>query len=153
MPIESVNKEILVDAPQEKAFKAFTQKLDKWWPRSHHIGKSEMKKAVLEPKPGGRWFEIGEDGSECDWGKVLEWNPFERFVLAWQLNGQWQFDPQLLTEVEVTFVSEGASKTRVTLEHRNLERFGAAAVEIKKSFESEGGWTGLLKRFVEEAER
>ena len=153
MENEFVRKQIVVEVSQEKAFKVFTEKFDKWWPRQHHIGKAEMKRAVIEPKINGRWFEIGEDGSECEWGKVLAWNPFERFILAWQINGKWQFDPSLLTEVEVTFEKDGDHRTRVTLEHRNLERFGLEAREMKKSFDSEGGWTGLLHAFAEETRR
>ena len=153
MQTEFVRKQIVVEVSQEKAFRTFTEHFDKWWPRSHHIGKSEMKKAIIEPKIGGRWYEVGEDGSECDWGKVLSWNPFESFTLAWQINGQWQFDPTLLTEVELTFTREGEKKTRVTLEHRNLEKFGLEAREMKKSFESDGGWAGMLKAFAEEAQR
>jgi len=153
MSSASVRKEILVQASQEKAFKAFTEKFDRWWPRSHHIGKSAMKTAVIEPKAGGRWYEIGDDGTECDWGKVIAWDPFSKFILAWQINGQWQFDRNLLTEVEVNFVSQGATKTMVTLEHRNLERFRDGEVEIRKAFESEGGWGGLLKAYAEEAKK
>lgn len=151
METASVKKQILVAASQEKAFRTFTENFDRWWPRSHHIGKSEMKKAVLESKEGGRWFEIGEDGKECEWGKVIRWNPFSSFLLAWQINGQWQYDSGLITEVEVTFSQQTDGQTLVILEHRNLERFGSSAVEIRKSFESDGGWGGLLKAFAEVA--
>src|SRR5579862_240603 len=93
-----VQKQILVQISPERAFKVFTERMDLWWPKSHHIGKAPMKGTVLEPKEGGRWFEIGQDGSQCDWGKVLVWDPPRRLVLAWQISGHWQFDPLLLTE-------------------------------------------------------
>jgi hypothetical protein len=64
----------------------------------------------------GRWFEIGEDGSECNWGKVLAWEPPTRVLLAWQINGDWKYDASLVTEVEVTFTPLSAGETRVAFE-------------------------------------
>jgi uncharacterized protein YndB with AHSA1/START domain len=150
--VEPVRKQIVIATSQEQAFRIFTNKIERWWPKEHHIGKSPMKEATLEPKVGGRWYEIGEDGSECDWGKVLVWNPHSRLVLAWQISGQWQYDASLITEVEVTFTAEGPKQTRVVLEHRNLERFGAAAAEIRKALDSDGGWTQHLHRLAAVAE-
>ena len=88
--LEPVRKEIVVEAAAERAFRVFTDKFDRWWPRDHHIGKAELKEAVLEPRAGGRWYEIGVDGSQCDWGKVLAYEPPRRLLLAWQLNADWQ---------------------------------------------------------------
>jgi uncharacterized protein YndB with AHSA1/START domain len=96
---------------------------------------------------GGRWFERGEDGSECDWGKVLAWEPPDRIVLAWQIDAQWRFDVNLVTEVEVRFIPEGQT-TRVELEHRNIERLGAQADEARAALDSSGGWSGLLERYA-----
>jgi uncharacterized protein YndB with AHSA1/START domain len=150
---DSLRKELLVEAPQERAFRVFTENFDAWWPREHHIGKAALKKAVLEGKAGGGWYELGEDGSRCEWGKVLVWDPPRRLVMAWQINAQWQYDAGFVTEVEVRFTPEGARRTRVELEHRNLEKFGTAAEDMKKSFQSDGGWTGLLKLFAQAAEK
>ena len=99
-----VRKSILVDAPQEHVFRTFTERIDTWWPRSHHIGKAERFQAILELRPGGRWFERGDDGSECQWGSVLEWDPPSRVVLSWDLDPEWQYVAGLGTEVEVRFV-------------------------------------------------
>jgi uncharacterized protein YndB with AHSA1/START domain len=112
-----------------------------------------MKKAILEPTSGGRWYEICEDGSQCDWGKVIEWNPFHHLKLYWQINGLWQYDPLLLTEVEITFIPEDENRTRVKLEHRNLEKFGATAYDARKNLDSEGGWSGLLTLFAKETQK
>ena len=117
-----VQKELLIKASPAHAFRVFTEQMDQWWPRSHHIGKAEMKKAVLETREGGRWYEIGVDGSECNWGKVLRWNPPHKLVLAWQINSEWQYDPQLITEVEVNFIEKEPKLTRLTLEHRDIEK-------------------------------
>jgi uncharacterized protein YndB with AHSA1/START domain len=149
--VEPVRKQIVVAAPQERAFRVFTQNVDAWWPKSHHIGKTPMKAAVIEPKVGGRWYEVGEDGAECDWGKVLVWEAPRRIVLCWQISAEWKYDATLETEVEVTFTAEGSRSTRVNLEHRNLERFGEAADKLRTSFDSPGGWAGILESFAGKA--
>jgi uncharacterized protein YndB with AHSA1/START domain len=150
--IESVRKQIVVAASQEHAFRTFTDGIGTWWPKEHHVGKSPMASAVIEPRPGGRWYAVCEDGTECDTGKVLAWDPPRRVVLAWQLTTGWQYDPDFITEVEITFVDEGPRRTRVTLEHRDLERFGAGAEELRKAVDSPGGWGLTLERFAKAAE-
>lgn len=147
-----VRKTISVDAPQERAFKIFTEGMDTWWPREgKSIGAQPLEAAVLEPRAGGRWYERDVDGSECDWGRVLTWDPPKRIVLAWQINGEWAYDPDFVTEVEVRFIAEGANRTRVELEHRDLERFGDQAETIRRAFDSPDGWTGLLENFAQAA--
>jgi uncharacterized protein YndB with AHSA1/START domain len=147
----SVRKAVTVEVDRERAFTVFTEEFDTWWNRSHHIGEAELEAAIIEPREGGRWYERGVDGSECDWGRVLVWEPPARLVLAWQLTSEWKYDPDFLTEIEVTFTAESASRTRVELEHRNLDRFGAAMVDIRATFESDGGWTGLLQLYADRA--
>jgi len=147
----AVRKSVTVNAPIDKAFAVFTDRFDTWWPRSHKIGAAELEKAVLEPRAGGRWYEIDSDGGECDWGRVLQWEPPKRIVLAWQIDATWHFDPDLLTEVEVRFVALSPGQTRVDLEHRNLDRFGDAQGEIRAAFDSEGGWHGLMDAFARAA--
>jgi uncharacterized protein YndB with AHSA1/START domain len=147
-----VRKELMINASQRRAFQAFAEQMDLWWPRSYHIGKSEMKEVVLETKQGGRWYEVGVDSTECNWGKVLVWNPPHKLVLAWQITAEWQYDPNFLTEVEVNFVEKGPKLTSLTLEHRNIQKFGIKAQEIWSAFDSEGGWTGMLKSFATIAE-
>ncbi len=73
----------------EEAFAFFTESIGRWWPNEYHIGSPAMVDTILEPQPGGRWYERGEDGSECDWGRVLTWEPPHRIVLTWQINGSW----------------------------------------------------------------
>jgi uncharacterized protein YndB with AHSA1/START domain len=144
-----VRKSITVKADAARAFEVFTGRIGRWWPRTHCIGTSPQKDVVLEPRVGGRWFEIGEDGSQCNWGKVLAWEPPERLVLAWQIDGNWKYDPDLITEVEVTFTPLDNGATRVDLEHRNLERFGDKIEPVRNAIDSEGGWTGVLKAYAE----
>ncbi len=142
-----VRKTITVKAPPARAFEVFTARMIRWWRPDHHIGKSPMQDVVLEPRVGGRWYEVGEDGSVCEWGKVLAWDPPRRLILAWQLNHDWQYDPDFVTELEVRFAAEGDG-TRVDLEHRNLERFGDHVAGVRRALDAPGGWMGALEAFA-----
>ena len=150
--IEPVRKQIVVHASQERAFAVFTGQMDRWWPKEHHVGKSPLARTVLEPRVGGRWYAICEDGSRSDTGKVLAWDPPRRVLLAWQLASGWQYDEDFVTELEVTFVAEGPKRTRVELEHRDLERYGANAEDLRSSIDAEGGWMLGLRSFARAAE-
>jgi uncharacterized protein YndB with AHSA1/START domain len=143
-----VRKSVRVNAPPARAFEVFTAGIGRWWPKSHHIGASELDAPVIEPKAGGRWYERGVDGVECEIGKVLVWEPPARLVLIWQLTADWKYDRNLITEVEVRFIPDGTGATRVELEHRNLERYGDRAEFLRGQIDSEGGWTGLLELFA-----
>ena len=146
-----VRKSITVKADAAHAFEVFTAGIGRWWPRSHCIASSPQKDVVMEPRAGGRWYEIGEDGSECNWGKVLVFDPPRRLLLAWQISGEWKYDPELVTEVEVKFTPLSASETRVELEHRNLERFGDKADDVRSRIDSPNGWGALLGTYAEVA--
>jgi uncharacterized protein YndB with AHSA1/START domain len=146
-----IKKSVLVAASPERAFQVFTEAMSTWWPlRTHHIGKADAESVVIEPFAGGRWFERGIDGSECDWGRVRTWDPPRRLVLSWEITSDWRHDPSIQTEVDVRFSAEGAS-TRVDLEHRLLHHYGEAAAQMRGIFESEKGWMGLLKAFAARA--
>lgn len=142
-----VRRSVTVNADRLRAFEVFTASIGTWWPRTHTIGASPLSAAYIEPREGGRWYEVGEDGSECQWGDVLAWNPPERLVLAWRIGADWKYDPSLLTEVEVTFSVVEDEITKVSLEHRKLENYGAAAEASRSVFDSEQGWPGILARF------
>src|SRR5258708_6358456 len=88
-----VRRSILVKASIEQAFRVFTEGFDTWWPRSHHIGKAPMKKAIVEGAVRGRCYTEQTDGTECDWGSILVWEPPRRFVMAWQIRADWQYEP------------------------------------------------------------
>lgn len=146
--VEPILKTMVVQAKPEHAFEVFTAGMGRWWLRNCSINptKSPIAEVVIEPRVGGRWFERGSDGSECDWGKVLVWEPSRRLVLAWQINAQWQFDPALTTEVEVNFNAQSSKATKITLEHRKLERYGDSASVVRDGLG--GGWGGLLERYA-----
>jgi uncharacterized protein YndB with AHSA1/START domain len=146
-----VRRNIQVAVPRERAFEVFTAGIGRWWPKTHHIGAADIDTLVIEPREGGRWFERGVDGSECEVGKVLVWDPPARLVLAWQLTPEFRYDPNLITEVEVQFIAEGANSTRVELEHRNLERFGDRGDAMRGKIDGPGGWGDLLQLFAQSA--
>jgi uncharacterized protein YndB with AHSA1/START domain len=149
----SLLKVVSVKAPQDVAWRTFTEKMGTWWPlATHKIGSTKAVDAVIEPRLGGRWYERGEDGSTCDWGRVLSWEPHSRLVLSWEVSADWRPDPNLKTEVEVRFISEGNDGTRVELEHRYLDRYEERRDEMRGIFDSEGGWSGLLASFAGAAE-
>ena len=145
-----IRKSIRVDVAPARAFEIFTSGMNRWWLKTHTINptKSPIKNIVVEPRAGGRWFERGEDGSECNWGKVLAWEPPTRLLLAWQINGRWQFDPALITEVDIRFTPDG-NGARVELEHRKLEALGDQAEAMAQAFT--GGWGVLLDSFAKQA--
>lgn len=148
-----IRKSLRVRAPQERAFRTFTQAMGSWWIKGHSLIPAGQRDVVIEPRDGGRWYETGEDGSEQMWGRVLEWDPPARVMLAWQLNGDWRYDPDFETTVEVRFVPDG-DHTLVEFEHRDLERFGDKADAVRGDYESgmDGGWGQLLARFQERVE-
>jgi uncharacterized protein YndB with AHSA1/START domain len=145
-----VLRTISVPVSQQRAFEVFTSQLGRWWPREYSIGQSPMADFVLEPTIGGRWYEVGEDGKQCDTGRVTAFEPPARLALAWHLNGQFQFDPDPAhaSEVEVRFVVEGPTQTRVEVEHRGFERHGADANAVLGSVDSQTGWTYCLDLFA-----
>jgi uncharacterized protein YndB with AHSA1/START domain len=144
-----VRKSIFVNAPPERAFDIFANGIGRWWPKSHKIGAADLDRPVIEPRTGGRWYEIDVDGSQCEIGKVLAWEPPARLLLAWKLDPEWKFDPDLVTEVEVLFTAEEGG-TRVNLEHRHLERMGDRAEAVRELVDSPNGW-GLLLQLYSEA--
>jgi uncharacterized protein YndB with AHSA1/START domain len=153
--VAPVLKSVTVKAGAERAFQVFTEGFDTWWPRSHHIGKSPMTRAVIECRAGGRCYNQQADGADCDWGQILEWEPPRRFVLAWKITPEWGYepDPAKASEVEVRFTPLADGSTRVDLEHRHFERHGAGGATMRTGVDSPGGWNDLLQLFAAEANK
>lgn len=148
----SVRKVSMVAAPPAVAWRVFTERMGTWWPLAvYKIGKANAVDAVIEPRVGGRWYERGDDGSTCDWGRVLVWEPPSRLVLSWDVSADWQYDPELKTEIEIRFIAAAEGGTRVELEHRKLDRYGARREEMRRIFNSEGDWGRLLAMFAARA--
>ena len=149
--IAPVRKSIRVSASQAHAFDVFTSGLGRWWPLDHGIGKAPRKAVVMETHVGGHWYELAEDGSRTNVGKIIAWEPPNRFVMTWDINSRWKPDTSVSSEVEVRFIPDGTNATRVELEHRKFERMGAEAGESMRK-DVDGGWPGLLEMFKQHAE-
>jgi uncharacterized protein YndB with AHSA1/START domain len=146
MSIAPIVHMVEVKAPPARAFETFVGRMADWWPRGRTIGRDPHVAIVVEPRAGGQWFERDAGGNETHWGKVLAWEPPSRLLLAWQIDSRWSYAPELLTEVELTFEPTGSGGTRVRLEHRNLERFGADAAGHRETLD--GGWPGFLGEYA-----
>jgi uncharacterized protein YndB with AHSA1/START domain len=146
-----VRKNIFVKATPQRAFDVFTKEMSAWWPlASHHVGKTDAKGIVIEPRVGGNVMEVGVDDSTCTWGHVLEWTPPRRFAFTWEISAAFKIDTTIDTCVEVTFTAENGG-TQVELVHRGLRAYGEKAGEMVAIFDSPGGWTGLLAAFASHA--
>ena len=150
--IPALHGTVTVDVPIERAFRVFTESINTWWPAYYHIGQADMAEAILEPRVGGRWYERGVDGSECDWGQVRAWEPPHRLVVTWQINGQFQYDPdpEHASEIEVRFTASGPAQTKVDLEHRSLERL-VGGQAVRDTIGEGGGWSAMLELFAKAA--
>jgi uncharacterized protein YndB with AHSA1/START domain len=147
--IAPVRKSVVVDAAPAEAFETFTAGIDRWWPKSHTIGTTPVVESVIEPRVGGRWYTRHTDGSEMVVGHFSVWEPGARFVVSWEIGGDWKPDSRVsfTSEVEVRFSAEGAERTRVDLEHRNFERMGQAPGEtMRKGVDN--GWPAILGLFA-----
>lgn len=150
LQIAPVRKSIVVAATPLRAFEVFTSGMDKWWPKTHNIGNAPIKRCVMEPFVGGRWYNDLEDGSDVTVGHVRVWEPGQRLLVGWEINAQWKPDSrtEVSSEVEVRFVREGENRTRVEVEHRDFERMGAEAGETMRNAVN-NGWPGVLELFNE----
>ena len=148
-PATSIHMAIVVNAPIERAFRVFTEDFDRVKPREHNMLEVDIAETVFEPRVGGRVFDRGVDGSECQWARVLAFEPPNRVVFSWEINPRWQIesDPERTSEVEVRFVAESDDRTRVELEHRNLDRHGEGWELERDAVASDGGWPLYLQRF------
>jgi uncharacterized protein YndB with AHSA1/START domain len=147
----SVRTQIVVEAPIERAFRVFTEAFGSFKPPEHNLLGAEIAETVFEPRVGGHLYDRGVDGSECRWARVLAYEPPKRVVISWDINPQWQLETDLekTSEVEVRFVSETPERTRVELEHRNLERHGEGWEAVREGVGGEGGWPLYLQRYAE----
>jgi uncharacterized protein YndB with AHSA1/START domain len=149
----AVRTSIVVDAPIERAFSVFTEDFGSFKPPEHNMLGVEIAETVFEPREGGHLYDRGVDGSECRWARVLAYEPPDRVVISWDISPEFQVETDLskTSEVEVRFLAEGLERTRVELEHRNLDRHGEGWDGMRAAVDSEGGWPLYLERFAEVA--
>jgi uncharacterized protein YndB with AHSA1/START domain len=139
-----------VDVPVDRAFEFFTTEMGSWWNPDHHIIEAPLERMVFEPRVGGHIYDVGSDGSECRWARILAYEPPQRLVFSWNVNTEWKLetDPEKTSEVEVRFIAEGRSRTRVELEHRHLDRHGEGWERIAEGVGSPGGWPAQAELFA-----
>ena len=148
----SVRHSIVVDAPLEVAFSVFTEDFDSIKPRDHNMLDVDIAESVFEPRVGGHIYDRGVDGSECRWARVLAYEPPDRVVFSWDISPMWQIETDLdkTSEVEVRFIAESPERTRVELEHRNLDRHGDGWEGMREGVGGDQGWPLYLRRFAEQ---
>ena len=147
----AVRHEIVVEAPAERAFSVFTDEFGAFKPREHNMLSVDIAETIFEPRVGGNIYDRGTDGSECRWARILVYEPPNRVVFSWDISPQWQVetDPAKTSEVEVQFIAETPDRTRVVLEHRNLDRHLEGWEGVREGVDSEGGWPLYLQRYAE----
>jgi uncharacterized protein YndB with AHSA1/START domain len=147
----TVQHSIVVDAPVELAFSVFTDDFDSIKPREHNMLEVEIAETVFETHVGGNIYDRGVDGSECRWARILAIDPPNRVIFSWDISPQWQIEtnPDRTSEVEVRFIAEAPDRTRVELEHRNLDRHGPGWESARDSVRDDQGWPLYLGRFAE----
>ena len=145
-----VRREIAVDAPIEKAFAVFTERFGDFKPREHNLLNTPIAETVFEPRVGGHIFDRGADGSECHWARVLVYEPPRRVVFSWDIGPTWQVETEAdnTSEVEVRFIAETPQRTRVELEHRNLDRHGPGWEAVSDGVGHDEGWPLYLQRYA-----
>jgi uncharacterized protein YndB with AHSA1/START domain len=146
----TVNKEIVVDAPIAEAFRVFTERFGDFKPKEHNLLGAAITETVFEARAGGHIYDRAEDGSECHWARVLVYEPPTRVVFSWDIGPTWQLEqnPDNTSEVEVRFAADGPARTRVELEHRNLDRHGPGWEGVRQGVDSNEGWPLYLERFA-----
>jgi len=151
VPIASVKQSIVVEAPIERAFKVFTEQFGSFKPPEHNLLRVQIAETVFEPRVGGHIYDRGVDGSECHWARVLAYEPPKRLLLSWDISPRWQIETDLekTSEWEVRFTAETDTRTRVELEHRNLERHGEGWESERDGVGGDQGWPLYLRRFAD----
>jgi uncharacterized protein YndB with AHSA1/START domain len=147
----SVHHEIVVEAPIERAFSVFTKDFGSFKPPEHNMLGVDIAETVFELHEGGHVYDRGVDGSQCRWARVLAYEPPNRVVISWDISPQWQIetDPEKTSEVEVRFIAEAPARTRVELEHRNLDRHLEGWEGVRDGVDGDDGWPLYLRRYAE----
>jgi len=147
----AVARSLVVDAPQARAFEVFVD-MTSWWPlATHTIGAAPAQASIVEPYVGGRWYDIDRNGAETTIGRVIAYEPPHRLVVTWGISHDWTYDPDLRTEIEVQFIAESATRTRVEFVHRGLEAYGERAEEERAIYDRDEAWTRVLQLYADKA--
>ena len=145
-----VRRQITVRAPIERAFAVFTERFGDFKPPEHNLLKAPIAETVFEPRVGGHIYDRATDGSECRWARILAYEPPDRVVFSWDIGPTWQIEtePENTSEVEVRFTAEAPGRTRVELEHRNIDRHGPGWQAVADGVANDAGWPLYLTRYA-----
>lgn len=145
-----VRRQIVIEAPVERAFTVFTDRFGDFKPPEHNLLGTPIAESVFEPKVGGHIYDRGTDGTECHWARILVYEPPFRVVFSWDISPQWQVetDPGNTSEVEVRFIAETPDRTRVELVHRHLDRHGPGWESVRDGVAHDQGWPLYLARYA-----
>lgn len=145
----SLTRSVVVEAPREKAFSVFTERIGEIKPPEHNLLGAPVVTTTLEPHVGGYIVDRDDEGHECRWATILAFDPPARLVFSWNISPQWELltDPAGVSEVEVRFIAETPSRTRVELEHRHLDRHGEGWQSLGHDVDGANGWPLYLARF------
>ena len=147
----SVLASIVVEAPIERAFRVFTEDFGSFKPPEHNLLGAAIAETVFEPRVGGHIYDRAVDGTECHWARILVFEPPHRVVFSWDIGPRWELesDPDNASEVEVRFSADGLERTRVELEHRNIDRHGPGWEAVQGGVADDAGWLLYLARYAD----
>ena len=143
MTLAPVVRAVTVDAPADRAFAIFTDRIGDWWPLATHSPLDALASGLTFVD--GALVETGSDGTEAVWGKVTEWEPPTRLAFTWSPSG----GPE--TSIEIDFEAAG-SQTRVVLTHLGWEAYGDVAADYRGSYDGELAWGWIFEFFALAAE-
>ena len=120
------------------AFALFTERMGTWWPiATHSLGESRTVSCGIDPRIGGQVFELLDDGTRHQWGRVIAWEPPARVAFSWHPG----HDESEAQQVELTFAAEGDA-TRVVLRHYGWEALGDKAAAVREGYAN--GWQSVF---------
>ena len=134
-----------VEVAPPAAFDLFTGDIGLWWRRDspYWNDRDRALSVRIEPWPGGRFIEVYDldTGEGFEVGRVLEWQPGQRFSFTWTQVG-WH---DAHTRVTITFapVEHG---TRVTLTHDGFDALPDTIDGRRDGYA--GGWPVILAWFA-----
>ncbi len=145
-----VRRQIVIEASLEQAFAVFTERFGDFKPPEHNLHGAPITETVFEPRVGGHIIDRAADGSECRWARILAFDPPDRLVFSWDIDPQWQIetDPDLTSEVEVRFFTDSPERTRLELEHRQIDRHGPGWQAVTEGVDGDAGWPLYLARYA-----
>lgn len=104
---EPIRRSVTVRSDRDHVFDAFVREIGQWWP-THPLsigGGDRVVKVLVEERLDGRVYEVWDDGTEVEWGRLVAWEPPERFAMTWRATDL--REGGAVTEVELRFLPLG----------------------------------------------